>query len=126
MRKRCSNSSSNRNSNKNFIRREVVRNQKILLGSVIFVLAAVTICSIALGAINTQAAPAEQNYKYYTSVEIHSGDTLWSIASDYITDDYEDMDEYIKEVCEINHISGNEIHSGQYITIPYYSNIIME
>lgn len=106
-------------------RREVVRNQKILLGFVIFVLAVITICSISLGAINTQAAPAELSYKYYTSIEIHSGDTLWSIASDYITDDYENMDEYINEVCEINHITENEIHSGQYITVPYYSNIIM-
>lgn len=114
MRRRCSD------------RREVVRNQKILLGSVILVLAVITICSIVLGAVNTQAAPAEQSYKYYTSIEIHAGDTLWSIASDYITDDYEDMDEYIKEVCEMNHISGNEIHSGQYLTIPYYSNISVE
>ena len=107
-------------------RREVVRNQKILLGFIIFVLAVITICFITLGAVNTQAAPAELSYKYYTSVEIHAGDTLWSIASDYITDDYENIDEYINEVCEINHISANEIHSGQYITIPYYSSAIMQ
>ncbi len=107
-------------------RSEVVRNQKILLGSVIFVLAVVTICIITFGAVNTQAAPAELSYKYYTSVEIQSGDTLWSIASEYMTEDYKNIDEYINEVCEINHISENEIHSGQYITIPYYSNVIMQ
>lgn len=107
-------------------RSEVVRNQKILLGSVIFVLAVITICVITFGTVNTQAAPAEITYKYYTSVEIQSGDTLWSIASEYMTEDYKDIDEYIHEVCEINHILEDDIHSGQFITVPYYSNVIMQ
>ena len=83
--------------------------------------AVVTICSIVFGAINTQAAPAEITNKYYTSVQIESGDTLWAIASEYITDDYTDMNEYIREVCSINHISEDEIHAGQYIVVPYYA-----
>ena len=33
------------------------------------------------------------------------------------------MNAYIDEVCSINKISQNEIHEGQYLTIPYYSSI---
>jgi len=85
------------------------------------IVAVIMICSVMFGAINTQAAPTETTSKYYTSIQIESGDTLWAIASEYITDDYSDMNEYIREVCSINHITEDEIHAGQYIVVPYYS-----
>ena len=85
------------------------------------IVAVVMICSIMFSTIHTQAAPAETTNKYYTSIQVESGDTLWAIASEYITDDYTDMNEYIREVCSINHISEDEIHAGQYIVVPYYA-----
>ena len=85
------------------------------------IVAVVMICSIMFGTTHAQAAPAETTNKYYTSIQIESGDTLWAIASEYITDDYADMNEYIREVCSINHISEDEIHAGQYIVVPYYA-----
>ncbi len=106
-------------------RREVVRNQKIALVSALVLTAAVILGSILFSSISTQAAPAEVTYKYYTSVRIEAGDTLWAIAGEYYTDDYEDMNTYIREICELNHISENEIHAGQYITLPYYSSEIL-
>ena len=36
--------------------------------------------------------------KYYKSIQIHSGDTLWNIAEEYITEDYESVNDYITEV----------------------------
>ena len=91
-------------------RRIVVRRQKIALVSVAFIALATIICIFLSGAVRTQAAPSEISCKYYTSIEVQSGDTLWSNA-------------YIDEVCSINKISQNEIHAGQYLTIPYYSSI---
>lgn len=76
---------------------------------------------VMLSTIHAQAAPTETSYKYYTSVQIHSGDTLWDISSDYITSEYTDMNEYMNEVCAINHISRDEIYAGQYIVVPYYA-----
>ena len=104
-------------------RRIVVRKQKIALVSIAFIALAIVICTFLSGAIRTQAAPSEISCKYYTSIEVRSGDTLWSIASDHITEEYRDMNAYIDEVCSINKISQDEIHAGQYLTIPYYSNI---
>ena len=97
--------------------------QKIALVSVAFIALATIICIFLSGAVRTQAAPSEISCKYYTSIEVQSGDTLWSIASDHITEEYRDMNAYIDEVCSINKISQNEIHAGQYLTIPYYSSI---
>ena len=90
------------------------------------IIAVIMICSIMFGTINAQAAPSKTANKYYTSIQLESGDTLWAIATEYITDDYTDMNEYIREVCSINHIAEDEIHAGQYIVVPYYATGITE
>ena len=60
-------------------------------------------------------------YKYYTSIRVSSGDTLWDIAKEYRTEEYSDISSYIAEVREINHLSSNQITDGMYLCIPYYS-----
>lgn len=105
-------------------KRALVWNQQFLFG--LFVILLIVVGSLLFGTIRTQAAPAEPSYKYYTSIRIERGDTLWDIASAYITDEYASMDEYIEEICALNHISAGDIHYGAYITIPYYSNELLE
>ena len=97
-------------------RRAAVKAQRRTFMLGLMVLTVIVIGSVLLGTIRTQAAPAEPSYKYYTSIQIQKGDTLWNIA-----DDYDSMDEYMEEICAINHILPGDIHSGQYLTIPYYS-----
>lgn len=103
-------------------RSQVVRERKIVLLFSAAVIISVIICSIIFGSIRTEAAPAEPTYKYYTSVTIEAGDSLWSIAANYKTVECGDMDDYIREICKLNHIGESDaIHAGQYLTIPYYS-----
>lgn len=64
---------------------------------------------------------AGERYKYYTSVQIEKGDSLWSIAQEYISEEYESIDEYINEVMNINHLATDKIYEGNYLCIPYYS-----
>lgn len=61
-------------------------------------------------------------YKYYTSIKVQPGDTLWDIAEEYIDYDYYStrMD-YIYEVMKINHLITDHLTAGKKITIPYYS-----
>ena len=94
----------------------------------IFVVAAAAVLIFLLGffvGVNNmnevEARDYRQNQKYYTSVEVEEGDTLWSISEEYMTSEYNDRNEYMNEVCAINHISADEIHAGQYIVVPYYS-----
>ena len=95
--------------------------QKRIAGYFCIVVAVVMISIILLRSTNAQAAPAEVSYKYFTSIQVEQGDTLWTIASEHLSAEYNDIHEYISEVCTINHISENEIHAGQYLVIPYYS-----
>lgn len=95
--------------------------QKRIVTLFCFIIAIVMFSIIFLRTTSAQAAPAEVTYKYYTSIQVEAGDTLWTIASEHISAEYDDLNEYITEVCSINHISKDEIHAGQYLVIPYYA-----
>lgn len=89
----------------------------IALSMVLFII----MCSTCFGTIRAQAADETSAYKYYTSIQITPGQTLNDIAGIYMTDDYKDTSAYIEEVCMINHIFPDDIHEGEYLTVPYYS-----
>lgn len=60
--------------------------------------------------------------KYYTSIYVNCGDTLWSIADKYITDEYSDNFQYINEIMSINNMQDSNIKSGMKLCIPYYAD----
>ncbi|MBR6222493.1 MAG: LysM peptidoglycan-binding domain-containing protein [Lachnospiraceae bacterium] len=63
------------------------------------------------------------NTKYFKSIEVDSGDTLWDIAGLYMTDDYSSIQDYVDEIIDINHLNKDgSINSGCYIIVPYYSS----
>ncbi len=65
--------------------------------------------------------PETAYYKYYTSVEIQPGDTLWTLADCYL-ENYESKELYIDEVIRLNSLADNgKIISGQNLILPYYS-----
>ncbi|MBQ2406420.1 MAG: LysM peptidoglycan-binding domain-containing protein [Lachnospiraceae bacterium] len=60
--------------------------------------------------------------KYFKSVQIEKGDTLWSIATknmDY--NHYKNINSYLREIKNMNSLKSDNIISGTYIIIPYYS-----
>lgn len=63
------------------------------------------------------------NYKYYTSIKIENGDTLWSIAERYISNEYESIYDYIRELKKMNNLSNDNIVAGENITVAYYSDV---
>ncbi len=73
----------------------------------------------------TKTVTAQRNTdrrKLVASIEIQKGDTLWSIASEYFTEEYDDMNDYIEEIMESNGMVSDQIHSGRYIIVPYYAD----
>lgn len=100
---------------------QVYRNICMLVLSI----TAVVVLSVFLISISTQAHELEHAtaYKYYKSIEIAKGDTLWSIAKDNIdTRHYKNVQEYIDEIKTMNAMKSDHIVSGNYIIIPYYSS----
>lgn len=77
-------------------------------------------CTVSNASANENAP--EPRYKYYTSIQIQTGDTLWSIAENYMTGEYADIYEYINEVMEINHLNSDFLQAGKRLCVPYYSS----
>ena len=106
-------------------REAIVKKQRTFLAILVTVLISSGILlGSSINALASSKADVSSYYKYYTSVKIEEGDTLWSMADEYIGNFNLSKAEYIKEICQINDISKNEIYAGDYIVIPYYSNEI--
>lgn len=60
-------------------------------------------------------------YKYYKSIQVQKGDSLWSIAQEYNTHNTKTIKAYIKEIKQINNLDSSNIREGEYLTVPYNS-----
>lgn len=87
----------------------------------------ILVCSFGFGSFfssahgNAQEDPV--NYKYYKSVEIQKGDSIWNIAKSYMGTEYDSVYDYIDELAEINNIDADnldEIQEGDYLMVAYY------
>lgn len=58
--------------------------------------------------------------KYYTSIEIRNGDSLWSIADQYVENSGMSTAQYVQELKNINRLGEDTIHSGRYLTVAYF------
>ena len=97
-------------------RAEQIRKRIIMICLVVMVFAT-TVLAI------TQRASAdtpEIRKKTCTSIEIQPGDTLWSIAETYYTDECLDLRSYIDEIKKTNNMCDDKLVSGRYLIVPYY------
>ena len=63
--------------------------------------------------------------RYYTSIQIEKGDTLWDIALQYKWEGQTTQD-YVDELMEMNQLSSEQITAGQYLMIYYYKTPVTE
>ena len=89
--------------------------------TLLLVLAFAWVLSGKIGASNVTASSSHDSYKYYTSVQVKQGDSLWSIASAHMIAECGDVEDYIDEIKELNHLDNDAIHAGEYLLVPYYS-----
>lgn len=109
--------------NKKRRERQVRRNIIILI--TLITLSLTLTLSIFFGSFlsNAQNSTDDITYKYYQSIVIEPGDTIWSIADKHADSHYRDLDEYIQEVIHINYLEDDcTLNVGEYIIIPYYSS----
>lgn len=110
-----------RRSQEGRIRRVRQLRRRIMTASVVFCL------SLIIGVFGcgffskAQSDDTAVEYKYFTSIRIKAGDTLYSISQEYADDHYESVYDYMEEVCLTNHLLDEKINTGDYLIIPYYS-----
>ena len=106
-------------------RKQVVKCRMVLLLATVFV---ITLGSIVCGSIFSSAQEESTDahqYKYFKSIEIQSGDSLWSIAEEYCDEAYDgDIREYIAEIKELNSLTSDHIHAGRKLLVIYYDSEI--
>ena len=101
-------------------RKQIAKRRMILLLAALFV---IILGSVVFGTIFSKAKNPSADvpqYKYYKSITIEQGDSLWSIAEEYCTDAYEDTREYVDELKELNSLTSETIHAGQHLLVAYY------
>ena len=94
----------------------------ILTLALTFVL--VITCSMMFFTVKTKAQNRDEvvYYKYYKSITVSRGDSLWIYAAEYADEDhYDSYQNYIDEVLQINGLFSEDITIGQHLVVPYYS-----
>lgn len=85
------------------------------------------LCTVLLsGMLTITIAASKEPYKVekiVTSVSIEKGDSLWTIAQSYYSEENGSMKAYIEEIKKCNHLSSNQIKEGHNLIIPYYEKI---
>lgn len=106
----------------NKIRRIHERRRNIIL--FVATICLVVLLSVTVSGFLSKAKSRTEavQYKYYKSIVVNYGDTLWTIASEYKGAEYKSADEYIMEVKRMNGLKDDSITAGNYLIIPYFSN----
>ena len=104
-------------------RRRIVRRQFALLMLVLTIIVFALVFMANSFMSDAQSDNFTPEYKYYKSVTVHTGDTIWDIASDnYSAEHYDNIAKYISEIKELNNISDTtKVYAGECIVIPYYA-----
>lgn len=77
----------------------------------------VTALSGYFGGMLTSAHNSADEEICYISIEIQPGDTLWSIAEEYMPDEYGSVAEYVSELKKLNSLHSSDIHAEQYLLV---------
>ncbi len=97
---------------------EFISSKKTLIIAGIIIISLLFAFGLKKDAPKTNASNAST--KYYTCICIEEGDTLWDIADEYMTEEYESKQDYIDEVLSINNMNTDVIVEGTNLLVPYY------
>lgn len=92
------------------------------LASVVVIMVALFLIVLLL--LPERAAYAENTSAktyFITSVQIEAGDSLWSLASEYYTEEFISVNAYITEIKRMNGLSSDTLYAGNYLLIPYFT-----
>lgn len=101
-------------------KKELRRNISLFIMTMVLII----VSSSVLFSFKTKAQEKNEVifYKYYKSITVSDGETLWGYAVQYADPShYCDYQEYIDEVLCMNGMFDEQITVGQHILLPYFS-----
>ena len=100
-------------------RRNKQLKQRLLVSALVFVL--FIVLAFVLLSTKSMASNDEPLFKYYKSVQIKGGDTLYDLSLEYVNPSMNDTESFIEEVKYINNLEDDyHLYEGNYIIVPYY------
>ena len=108
-------------------RARIIRNRIFAAVFSVCFIALIAVCYFSIKS-SANTGEDEINFKYYTEIIVSEGESLWSIADEYIDyEQYKDKAAYVAEVQQINHLNDKcDIRSDQKLVLPYYSSEFMK
>lgn len=94
--------------------------KKLLFLSFLILILGSGFCGLSL--LNSMAEVSDEPKAviYYKSIEIKSGDTLWSVAEQYAPGTGLSTADYVAQLKKMNHLAGKDtIHAGRHLTVMY-------
>lgn len=70
---------------------------------------------------HAEEKPVKPLNRYYTSIQLEAGDSLWGIADQYADGTRYSTREYLDELKCVNGLKCEEIHAGEFLTVFYYA-----
>ena len=95
---------------------KVVNKFRFTIFVVLTIVILTTAVNFALG-FNTAASLTRTDYM---DIQIGAGDTLWTVAENYMPRDM-DIREAVYKLCKVNDISAADLYAGMTIRIPIYN-----
>lgn len=106
------------------INQKTKRNNRPALTLLItWLIAFVFVIGMKIVDVNANRAASTSMKREYLSIEVEPGDSLCSIAKRYMGAGYANVDEYIKDIKEVNDLKSNTVYSGKNIIVPRYVSI---
>jgi hypothetical protein len=101
-------------------RRNKQLKQRLLISA--FVISLFVILLFFLMSTKSMADNKEPLFKYYKSIQVQPGDTLYDLSQEYVNPEMNDVDSFIDEVRYINNLEEDScLYEGNYIVVPYYA-----
>lgn len=107
---------------KNMKKRRYARIKRLMITFFVMVIG---VCTILFGSAFVSpdtAGSGDISRKHYKSIVVNAGDSMWSIADTYLTEEYSSKKEYIKEVMEVNQMESTTLYADQKLIVPYYEH----
>ena len=98
-----------------------------VLKTVIVILFIIAMCSVLKGfKVSADTNLRVNERKFFTGYVVQSGDSLWTIADEYMTKEYKNHEAYIEEVMHSNQMKSDRLYPGQLLVLPYYVDAPMD
>ncbi len=101
------------------MRRRSLKKALILSSAAVVLFIGCIVFGTILSSAHERNVTEDKVYKYYTSIQIKYGDTLWDIAKETMTAEYDSIAEYVEVLKEMNSLDSDDIQAGQYLVVAY-------